>query len=442
MRTDVPIIDQLFGMRLWGTSIPGIKGVIKERSEDFIVEEILPNGHIIELNNPKLPHTGYEGLFTHFILQKKGIGSFEAKWLLSKFLKIPVSWIFFAGNKDKDALTIQRAAVWNVPPEELSQINISPRLKILSPIRELRRLHIGDLYGNRFTILIRKIPLHNEVKIKKFTNMLQEGLYLPNFFSYQRFGILNVCTHFVGKLVLLGNYDEAIKIYLTTPSPLDSPQVRLAREKILERDFKTAKALLPKEGFIVEKLLLSKLNEGRSAEIAFKKLPLYILRMIVESYQSYLFNQILSTGILENIIPYEERFNKKLPLIGYRILDKLPSDIKYLVDVVLEKEGINYKLFTKKAKIKTSLVGGWRPMMQYIKVTVSKIGKKEDFLSLLLRFILRKGEYATNLLREIFKENILFSLFSKRIALLGEKLFLESVKRWIDFNLKYMSTYR
>jgi len=414
LRTDVPLIDKIIGLLCWVTSETGVQGILRETYEDFVVEEILPNGRPLDINAPVLEPSGYEGLFTHFILIKKGIGNFEAFWILSKKLGVPISFFFYSGNKDKDALTIQRAAVWGVPPEKLQSIELPNELRILSPIRELRRIHIGDHKGNRFTITIRRIPNKDASKLDKVLYET-ERLPIPNFFGYQRFGLVRPITHIVGKLLLLRRYDEALTVYLTAPGLTDSEDLLFVKELIRERNYSEALKSMPQKGLLFEKVILRNLiRYGTDYHRILKRLPPFLLRMLIEAYQGYIFNKILSRLLIENPSMIDRYEKTLLPLVGYKL--KIPNDeVGRILKEILDDENIKLNLFKNRHIPSLSSKGSLRPAFLHITFEEKSLEKtRNNTFNLRLRFSLGKGQYATVVLREILKENFLAAHFGDR----------------------------
>ncbi|MHA1616112.1 MAG: tRNA pseudouridine(13) synthase TruD [Candidatus Njordarchaeales archaeon] len=417
MRKDVPEYDKLFGMYCWVTTTDGILGVLKTVPEDFIVEEILPDGTILTLERPTLRSSGYEGLFTHFVLVKRNIGNFEALWMLAEKLNVPVGFFFYSGNKDREAVTVQRVAVWGVPPSKLLEIAGSfKEIKIFSPIRELRRVHIGEHLGNRFTITIRDIPSQDILKMEKTYDELVD-IMVPNFFGYQRFGIIRPITHVVGKLLFLRKYEEAIRIYLTSPSIVDDNKMLEIKREIENGNYEQALKELPTRGFLFEKVLLKALLKGLNPKEALRRLPAYLLRMLGEAYQAYIFNKILSKSLLEGVFPKDVKQNFLIIIPGYQT--KLRDDhISEIIKEVLEEEGISISMFKNNDFLPLSFKGTLRPaflkpIFHYIFINSEDV---RGLRKVILQFSLRKGEYATIVLREFFKQNILRALLSKSIS--------------------------
>ncbi len=421
--------EKFYGMLFWETDSKPLKGSIKENYSDFIVEEILPDGTILTIENHDFPHSGYEGLFTHFVLVKEGIGNYEVVWLLSEKLRVPTSWFSYYGNKDRDALTIQKMAVWGVSPEKLLQIELPNNIKILNPKRELRRLNIGQHKGNRFKITIRNLePSRAFEELERFleTASKDKGFLLPNFFGYQRFGVTKPVSAIVGKQLLKKKYRDAIITFLTFPSVYDDEILKEAKKNIIEGNYREALSLIPKRGFIFEKIALTNLlRYGENYKKIIKKLPRILIRMFLEAYQSYLFNLTLSNYKINHGDFPQSNGNYKIPLLGYDTKLK-EKKIGIIIKKILKEENVEPDDFKNKEILSLNLGGSQRESVLKFKLSEYKIraSSKEAYLV----FSLKKGQFATIIMREIFKENILNALYSKLARRFGEKNFHERMR--------------
>src|SRR5947209_18678819 len=84
---------------------PGIGGVIKQRPEDFFVQEL-----------PLYEPSG-EGEHVHCEIQKTGITTFEAIHRLADALHVSSRDIGYAGMKDAHAITRQIFSIFGTTPE-------------------------------------------------------------------------------------------------------------------------------------------------------------------------------------------------------------------------------------------------------------------------------------------------------------------------------------
>ena len=125
--------------------LPGIGGVIKDRPEDFVVEEL-----------PLYPPSG-EGGHTFFGVRKTGLSTFRAVDKIARALGISPRRIGYAGLKDAQAITWQILSVEGIPPDVILALDL-PGLSFSWAERHPRKLKIGHLEGNRFTIRVRGVP--------------------------------------------------------------------------------------------------------------------------------------------------------------------------------------------------------------------------------------------------------------------------------------------
>ena len=94
--------------------------------------------------------------------------------------------IGYAGLKDKNATAIQRISLPKKYEKMLKNIT-TERIEILHKDYNRLPLKIGQLKGNRFKIILKKITAKEAERFAKIGNMMQEK-GIPNYFGYQRFG--------------------------------------------------------------------------------------------------------------------------------------------------------------------------------------------------------------------------------------------------------------
>ncbi|MEM3811945.1 MAG: tRNA pseudouridine(13) synthase TruD, partial [Thermoplasmata archaeon] len=163
------IDEDYIGIGAYLSHTKGIGGKLKNKIEDFEVEEIpIPvprdsNGKnlilLIKLNNWET---------NRFVNE------------LSKRLKIGRNNITFAGTKDKRAISTQYFCIKNFE----SDININLRdVEILESFRTNICLDLGDLYGNKFKI---KVSECNPESTLIDGTMAELKAGFPNFFGVQR----------------------------------------------------------------------------------------------------------------------------------------------------------------------------------------------------------------------------------------------------------------
>src|SRR5690349_866398 len=158
-------------------AFPGIPAVIKQRPEDFYVQEI-----------PLYEPSG-EGEHVYAEIQKVGLTTFDAINRIAAAIKVPNRDIGYAGLKDARAITRQ---IISIPgATEAAVMNLKfPDLTVLWAARHTNKLRLGHLKANRFAIKIRDVNPTDVVKIRPVLNHLQRR-GMPNYFGEQRFGRRN-----------------------------------------------------------------------------------------------------------------------------------------------------------------------------------------------------------------------------------------------------------
>lgn len=154
---------------------PGSSGVIKTEPDDFIVEEILSF----------TAEGSGEHAFLH--VEKVGENTEYVARLLARHAGVRQRDVSYAGMKDRHGRTRQWFSVWLPGKDDPDWRALeSDHLKILETTRHARKLKRGVLAGNRFTLLIRNWQGDREVATQQLQQIQQHGF--PNYFGEQRFG--------------------------------------------------------------------------------------------------------------------------------------------------------------------------------------------------------------------------------------------------------------
>ncbi|MFX0162423.1 MAG: tRNA pseudouridine(13) synthase TruD [Candidatus Hodarchaeota archaeon] len=442
-----PKLEENIGIRYYWTKSEGIGGIIKKSFEDFIVEEIMPSGKVLSVREGEdrlSEEVGEEkGLWTHFVLVKKGIDTISAIRRIAEALNVPLDFFGFAGTKDASAWTAQRVCVWKISPEKLLKVVVK-NVKIRSPIKALSSIGLGDLWGNRFQVTIRDIP-HDLSETKKMLEEVLEEIReregIPNYFGHQRFGVKRPITHLVGRAIVKGDFENAVMTFLCEEISGDGNEIGGSFRKDLEDslDFVSALKNFPR-GLYYERVMLRYLSKRpRDFINALRRLPKSLLKMFIHAYQSYLFNEYLSRRIEENLsftepmegdliikeeaqkIRHENvqvymdkiggHFEARVlaPLVGYKI--KLSEGKSgEILQEILEREDISLTDFKIGKMPDISSKGNYREMFMVMEKPVL-ICKMEQLKAnppctlLVIDFLLRSGQFATVFLRELMKTN-------------------------------------
>lgn len=350
---------------------------IKREPEDFIVEEITPDKKILKTDG----EYSFDGKSTGdqlvCVLWKRRWDMNLAIREIAGRLHISKKCIGFAGTKDKRAISTQRISIYRIKPN-VSELKIRD-IRIFPLCYSSERVELGDLWGNRFTVKVYTKKKIDKKKLKK----------IPNFFGAQRFGDSRPLTHLVGKEIINGDFEKAVKMYLAKVFPKEGNEAKEARKK-LGKDWNYGAALhyFPMSlGF--ERTMIAHLSEHPNDYIgALRKLPKFLKIMFVHAYQSHLFNEFLKE-VISKKLKYETG-----PLFGTQTLPKNEVEAK-----ILKKSGLECRDFFIRDMTEMSSRGERRNL--WIEPEDFEVlEKKKDYV--VVRFSLPKGCYATTVLDWIF----------------------------------------
>lgn len=255
--------------------IAGIGGTIRQRPEDFLVDEI-----------PLYQPAG-EGEHVYLFVQKRDMSTSELLGVIAKHFGVQRRAVGYAGQKDTHAVTRQLVSV-HVPGKQAEDFPMlqHERVQVLWADQHLNKLRVGHLAGNRFSIRIRDVKATDVVAASRVLRRLErEGV--PNRFGPQRFGV--VCrNHVVGKCLILQDWNGAVRALLE-PSA-HSEAHREARRAFAEGKLTDSIILF---GPGVERRVLAALVRGESHERAIRGLESKDLRFFLNAFQSAVFNAVV-----------------------------------------------------------------------------------------------------------------------------------------------------
>jgi tRNA pseudouridine13 synthase len=165
--------DPLQPQPLLTADLPGVGGRIKTVPEDFEVEEI-----------PAYEPSG-EGEFLYLWVEKRDMGAEYFVRQVAKRLGIAPADVGTAGLKDRRAVTRQMVSVPAGCADRLGALD-DDGIRVLRTGRHSNKLKAGHLHGNRFRILIRGADAVATRLEPILQRLRAEGL--PNFYGPQRFG--------------------------------------------------------------------------------------------------------------------------------------------------------------------------------------------------------------------------------------------------------------
>ena len=318
---------------------------IKQNPEDFIVTEVAK----LNIQN--------SGNYAYFKLIKKNRNTLDVVKELAKQLRIKSKQIGFAGSKDKHAITFQNISIQFVNKDKVLATKIeNVQLEFLGYGK--KPISLGDLEGNQFEIVI--MDAKSVIKSD----------FVENYFDEQRFSKNNVR---IGKHIIKKKFQESLQL-------IDNEKCNLyIKDK--PNDFIGALKLIPKR----------------------------LLRMYVNSYQSFLWNETVARCLKNNnkIIKeidyslgklfFTDKFHDlKIPLIGFMSEELETKEIKLIIQGIMEKENISYQDFIIRQMPELSLEGELRAI--HVKIKDLDVSESKEIK---LKFFLSKGSYATMVVRKL-----------------------------------------
>ena len=416
-------LERDLGLEAYLTDEDGIGGRLKTFPEDFVVEEV-------PLAFPR-PVAG--GKYTVASLRVRNWETNRLMGELAHRLGLPRESIFFAGTKDKRAVTTQYVSL-RAPEEQVKALEIRD-VEVLDTRRVDRAPKIGELVGNRFAIKIRGATGDARGILEKLD---AEGGF-PNYFGVQRFGVVRPVTHRVGAAILRGDLREAVRLYAGNPSPDEPEEARVAREAY-DKEGPAALPLYPRHLGFERQMVWHLSQRPDDFEGALLGLPRNLLTMFVYAAQSLAFNRLvarrlqagigLNDPIVGDIVfgldaegrPDKDRLHR-VSAANHARVEKLCREGRALVSGVLygfEVELAEGEMGAMERAVIEEL--GWtRDMMRIPHLPeASSFGTRRELLAPMgpvkleegsdpggafseVSFFLLKGSYATCLLREVMK---------------------------------------
>ncbi len=388
----IPNLDSQIGISVYSTDFNGIGGKIRVESEDFQVTEIISKRSQKSINE----QDGY----AVYKLKKKKIDTNHA--LSSIFRKKGIR-LKSLGLKDASAITEQFVCSGN---KGKALENFSTEKYSLEKIGFVKKpLTKKDMVGNNFKIKISDCS----DGLTAFT----EYEKILNFYGYQRFGSKRPVTHLIGKAILQRDFPKAVELILSFTSTYDSKENTEIREKLSDpQNYKKYFDQVPFQ-MDIERIVLKEMIEHGDSLRAIRAISLSLRRFYISAYQSFIFNQSLSSAYLDGENLFEAQLSDvcfdfkgiigkyvkgldqylALPFVGYSYYKKTRFD--YQISKILEQEEITPKDFFIKEMQEVSSEGGFRQAAIYC----SDYSSHDNMVD----FSLSRGSFATILLREIMK---------------------------------------
>ncbi len=441
-------LEKHVSITIFSTTTPGIHGDLKIHPEDFVVCEITPIGRVLSVNEqiepgekkgnpPKRPYTLID-------VVKRNEDTILAAEKIAQKLKIESYRVSWAGLKDNRAITSQRMTIQGNYSQKLSSLEFDTFF--IKNIRFLKKpIKLGDLWGNKFDIIMRNIKNMEEETLKETTSNFMSQIAefgFPNYYGLQRFGSIRPNSHLVGKYLFLLDYQKAVEEFLYATYPPEHDIVKVCRTDLKKtQDFQTALQNFP-EGLYYERLLIRHLSKKPNDFMgAIQRLPRPLVNLLMSSYQSYLFNCAISVRMnkIGNLIqpktndiicllmsenglttPLRYSYTKwkkphlmkaletdrariLCPILGYET--KLTnSHFAKIYSKILKKERFKLEYFKNGKQLRSyDFRGSYRSIIVKPKDLHIASNRDKHKSTLRINFSLPKGTYATMLLRELSK---------------------------------------
>jgi tRNA pseudouridine13 synthase len=386
-----------------------VKFKIKHRPEDFTVEEVA-----------SLP-LSKTGDFGAYILQKSGWNTVDLLHKLSLELKIPFANFSYGGKKDRHSLSRQYISI------KAGQITgVKAKDYSLEPVGRMEEaMKPGFIRGNIFKVIVRDLKKDDAAEALLELETAKTFHY-PNYFDDQRFGCFDEKQGFLGEKILKKQFNGALKLYLTSEQPRDGRDERERKTFFFAhwKDWKACRAAAQTE---FEKAAFDFLIKEPAGFLPLlNKITREELSLAFSAYQSYLWNEILRKVVNSQAQgPFKYYPGRTGDYIFYTCLDSeryaylsslnIPAPgikaetgdaiVKTAYQQVLEANGIKNPMFNN-LKIRKAFFKSFpRPAIaapEEIKYASSDDelfpGKKK----ITLEFFLRRGSYATMLLKRVF----------------------------------------
>jgi len=383
---------------------------IKQTPDDFQVEE---------LTDIQPGHLGSHALYR---LEKRGWTTPDALQVIRRRWQIHPSRLSYGGLKDRHAHTIQYLTILRGPQRQLNQQGIH-----LTYLGSLEHPYTSqDIRANQFRIVVRDVT-EGEAEVARQALDEVRAAGVPNYFDDQRFGSVSGSGRFVARHIIVGEYEEALRVALTASYRYDRAAQK--NEKAIVRrcwgDWPACKEQLPRSH--ARSLVDYLVAHPQDFRGALERLRPELRGLYLSAYQSHLWNRMLAAW-LETYLPAEQLLSVPLrlgPVPMQRTLT--PEQKQQLADLflplpsarvqlaaddprqavflrVLGEEGLTPEQFKLKGFRAMFFSRGERAALCLPSLVEGETGPDElhpGRLRLTLRFELPRGSYATLIVKRI-----------------------------------------
>jgi tRNA pseudouridine13 synthase len=263
---------------------------VKQNPDDFQVEEL----------TRVTPVDG--GPFALYRLEKRGWTTPDALAAIRRRWQIAPQRIGYGGLKDRHAATVQYLTIYHGPRRGLKHQAVT--LHYLGQV--VHPYSSRDVLANRFRITLRDLnAAAAERGATEATVVARDGI--PNYFDDQRFGSVGDGRDFVAKRMVLGQFEDALKLALTAPYQFDRSEEKRIKATLTEcwGRWAECKDRLPRSH--ARSLVDYLVHHTTDFRGALARLRPELQGLYLSAYQSDLWNRILAERIGEIVSPEQLR---------------------------------------------------------------------------------------------------------------------------------------
>jgi tRNA pseudouridine13 synthase len=258
---------------------------LRQKPEDFQVEEITDVA------------AGHTGEFAFYRLHKTGWTTPDALAVIRRKWKVHHRRISYGGLKDRHAVTTQYLTIFRGPHQDLEHQGL--HVKYLGQLTE--PYTSTNILANRFAVIMRDMsPREAELAVHVAESEVATIGY-PNYFDDQRFGSVGETHTFIAKHMLQADWEGALWQALAAPYEYDRAGDKRIKHLLRTHwgHWDTLRNLLPKSH--ARSLICYLVDHPQDYKGAVARLRPELKGLYVAAYQSWLWNQVLSAWLQDNV---------------------------------------------------------------------------------------------------------------------------------------------
>ncbi len=382
----------------------------RQQPDDFHVEELTD------------VTPGADGAFALYRLEKRGWTTPDALAAVRRRWGVAPQRLSYGGLKDRHAHTVQYLTIRHGPKRELKHHDV--HVTYLG--QTVAAYQSDDIRANRFRIVLRDILPADADRLRVALAELEtDGV--PNYFDDQRFGSVVSGGEFIGRLLVRGRFEEALRLALAAAYEYDrGPQKR--EKDILRRHWGDWAACKEKLGRGHARSLVDYLlHHPGDFRGAVARLRPELRGLYLSAYQSHLWNRMLALWLRghvppEQLLPVGLRLGEVplvrgldperrselerlwLPLPSARLKLDAADPRAAVIDAVLAEEGLGLKDLQVRGVREMFFSKGERAALcrpTGLKGETADDERHAGRLKLTLSFDLPRGCYATLVVKRV-----------------------------------------